>query len=69
MAKACEVFDVQQVNRLLLDNNGINGDQLASILQGMAQLSDFKSLIYRQNSINLNSLAALQPIFVKRLPH
>jgi len=69
LAKACEVFDVQQVNRLLLDNTGINGDQLASILQGMAQLSDFKSLIYRQNSINLNSLAALQPIFVKRLPH
>ena len=34
----------------------------------MAKLRDFKSLIYKQNSLNKNSLLALRPVFEKRLP-
>ena len=32
LAKACEILDYRLVNRLLLANNGINGDQLAKII-------------------------------------
>ena len=34
----------------------------------MAKLRDFKSLIYRQNTVNLNSLTALKPVLAKRFP-
>ena len=68
LAKACEVLDYRAVNRIMLCNNGINGDQLAEIVEGMAKLREFKSLIYKQNMINMNSLTALKPVFEKRLP-
>lgn len=68
LAKACEVLDYRLVNRLLLASNGINGDQLAEIISGMAKLREFKSLIYKQNAINFESLRALKPVFEKRLP-
>ena len=35
----------------------------------MAKLRDFKSLIYKQNTINLHSLEVLRPVLEKRLPH
>ena len=63
LAKACEVLDYRAVNRIMLCNNGINGDQLAEIVEGMAKLREFKSLIYKQNLININSLNALKPVF------
>ena len=34
----------------------------------MAKLREFKSLIYKQNAINFESLRALKPVFEKRLP-
>lgn len=62
------MLDFRLVNRLLLANNGINGDQLAEIITGMAKLREFKSLIYKQNGLNQNSLMAMRPVFEKRLP-
>ena len=35
----------------------------------MGKLRDFKSLIYRQDTVNANSLHALKPVLEKRLPH
>ena len=35
----------------------------------MVKLRDFKSLIYKQNTINLHSLDVLKPVLAKRLPH
>ena len=52
-----------------MNNNGIDGDQFAKMLDGFAKLRDFKSLIYKQNVVTLNSMLALKPIFEKRLPH
>ena len=69
LASACEVLDFRIVNRLLLNNCGITGDQFAEILSGMVKLRDFKSLIYKQNMINSDSILALKPIFAKRLPN
>ena len=69
LAAACEVLDYRLVNRLLLNNNGITGDQFAEILEGMSKLRDFKSLIYKCNTINLHSLDVLKPVLAKRLPY
>ena len=69
MAQACEVLDFRIVNRLLLNNCGISGDQFAEILQGLKKLRDFKSLVYIKNSINSASLTALKPLLEKRLPY
>ena len=69
MALACEILDFRIVNRILLNNCGISGDQFAEILKGMSKLRDFKSLIYRQDAVNAASINALKPVFEKRLPH
>lgn len=69
MAQACEVLDFRIVNRLLLNNCGISGDQFAEILKGLKKLRDFKSLVYIKNSINSASLTALKPLLEKRLPY
>ena len=34
----------------------------------MSKLREFKSLIYKQNGLNQNSLLAMRPVFEKRLP-
>ena len=46
LAQACEILDFRIVNRLLLNNCGISGEQFAEIITGMGKLRDFKSLIY-----------------------
>ena len=52
LARACEFFDAKVVNRILMSNCGINGDQFAMILEGLAKLNDFKSIIYKMNGLN-----------------
>ena len=69
LAKACEVLDYRLVNRILLSNCGVNGEQLGAIVEGMAKLRDFKSLVYKQNQISQSSLDALKPVFMRRIPH
>lgn len=69
LAKSCEVLDCKIVNRIFLSNCGITGDLLAQIIDGMVKLRDFKSLIYKQNSINQRSLDSLMPVFMRRIPH
>ena len=39
------------------------------ILEGLHKLKDFKSIIYKMNSLNSRSLTKLVPVFEKRLPH
>ena len=56
LASACEVLDFRLVNRLLLNNCGITGDQFSEIIQGISKIRDFKSLIYKQNAINESSI-------------
>ena len=68
LVAACEFLDHRIVNRLLLNNCGVTGDQFAEIINGISKLRDFKSLIYKQNTINLNSINALVPVFQRRLP-
>lgn len=39
------------------------------ILEGLQKLKDFKSIIYKMNTLNKLSLEKLVPVFEKRLPH
>ena len=49
LARACRFFDHKFVNRVLFSNCGIDDFEFASILDGLAELKDFKSIIYKQN--------------------
>ena len=69
LAEACKLFDHTVVNRVLFSNCGITGDQFALILEGLTQLKDFKSIIYKMNTVNARSILMLKPIFEKRLPN
>ena len=57
------------MNRILFSNCGVNGDQFAMILEGLAKLNDFKAIIYKMNGINQKSIDSLGPLLSKRLPH
>jgi len=69
IADACEFLDPNQVNRLLFNNCGMSGDDLAKILEGATKMRDLKSLIYKQGAINQLSIDRLLPLFVKSAPY
>lgn len=69
LAAACAILDPAVVNRVLFNNCGITDEQFAMILEGLVKLKDFKSIIYKLNTLNYLSLEKLVPIFQKRLPH
>jgi hypothetical protein len=60
IAVACQYFDEKVINRVLFSNNGMKGDDCALILQGLNKLKDVKSVIYKQNGFNKNSIDALE---------
>ena len=41
---------------------------MANILEGLDQISDFKSIIYKKNEFNLASVAKLEPLFHRQIP-
>lgn len=69
IAVACKYFDDKLVNRILFNNNGMSGDQLAEILIGLQNIEDVKSITYRLNGINQKSLEAMVPLFERKLPY
>jgi hypothetical protein len=68
LAAACP-FLPSSINRIYFDNCGIDDQEFASILSGLAQLSDFKSIIYKRNVFDEDSLKAIVPLLHKRLPN
>ena len=69
LAEACEFLDTSIVNRMLFNNCGLSGDQLATILQGAQKMKDFKALIYRLSSVNALAIENLGPIFTNPIPN
>ena len=70
MAQACPLLDHGTINRVLFDNCGIDDEEFAAILEGLNKLEDFKSITYKQNVFDQNSLDAIIPILQERkLPH
>lgn len=49
LASACKAFDDHVVNRLLLNNCGIDDTEFAKIIEACTHIHDFKSIIYKQN--------------------
>ena len=57
------------MSRVLFNNCGLTGDNFATILEGLALIKDFKSIIYKRNEINVHAIERLQPLFMKNIPH
>jgi Ran GTPase-activating protein (RanGAP) involved in mRNA processing and transport len=68
LAAACP-FLPKSINRVYFDNCGIDDQEFSAILRGLAQLTDFKSIIYKRNVFDEDSLAAIIPLLHKRLPN
>ena len=49
LAEACKYFNTNMVNRVLLNNCGIDGDEFSEILKGLQHLNDVKSIVYKMN--------------------
>ena len=56
------------MNRVLFNNCGLNGNKMAVILEDLTQISDFKSIIYKHNELNLLAVAKLEALFLKQIP-
>jgi Ran GTPase-activating protein (RanGAP) involved in mRNA processing and transport len=69
LAQACSMFNHTIVNRILLSNCGISGDQFALILEGIKSLKDFKSIVYRMNAVNQASIDSMKPLYQNRYPY
>lgn len=69
LGEACEFLDSKLINRMVFNNCGMNGDQLATILEGVAKMIDFKALTYNKNTMSLGAIERLHPIFERSLPH
>ena len=69
LAEACQFIDHRRLNRALFNNCGLSGSKFATILEGLAQIKDFKSIIYKRNEINALSIERLEPLFTKNIPH
>jgi len=57
------------MNRVLFNNCGITGNNMAIILEGLAKVKDFKSIIYKHNELNSLAVAKLEAIFLKFIPN
>ena len=52
IADACHFIDHKEMNRVLFDNCGLTGNKFATILEGLAHVKDFKSVIYKRGELN-----------------
>jgi len=57
------------MNRILLNNCGISGDNFATILDGILKMKDFKSIIYKHNELNSLSIQKMQGLFCRKVPY
>ena len=69
LAEACEHLDHHMINRMLFNNVGMTGDQLALILEGVAKMHDFKALTYKQGLLNELAIERLSPILTRSVPN
>ena len=49
LADAFRHLDQKTISKIILQNNGLSGEQFAEILQGATKLQDLASLVYKQN--------------------
>lgn len=68
MAIAIQALDPSFANRIVLENNGFTGENLAKLLQAFGTIKDFKSLTYKKNAINEESIGALKSLLRREIP-
>ena len=51
------------------DNCGIDDGEMANLLEAFCQFKDFKSIIYRQNDFQEESLEGLKILLAKGVPY
>ena len=56
------------MNRALFNNCGISGNSMATILEGIAKVKDFKSIIYKHGELNSLAVSKFERIFHKFVP-
>lgn len=57
------------MNRVLFNNCGLNGNKMAIVLEGLANIKDFKSIIYKHNELNSLAIAKLEALFFRQIPN
>lgn len=68
LSRAFEFFN-KFVNRVIFDNCGIDDTEFAAILRGIKKLKDFKKIIFKRNVFFKKSLAEIEEILVRKVPH
>ena len=58
---ASKFFD-DFVNKILIDNCGMNDDQFSKILDSFVHLKDFKSVVYRRNTFGMKSMLSISKL-------
>jgi hypothetical protein len=58
---ASKFFD-DFVNKILIDNCGMNDDQFSKILDSFVYLKDFKSIVYRRNTFGMKSMLSISKL-------
>ena len=66
--KAAEHFD-NFVNRVRLQNCGVDDEKMAKLISTFSKLRDFKSIILRQNVFQEKSLEAVKELLQKKAPY
>lgn len=68
MALACQNFDSNVVNKVLLNNCGISGSQFAEIMGGLSRTEDCKSIVYIKNELDRECLPQLESLLARDYP-
>eukprot|EP00347_Sterkiella_histriomuscorum_P014450 403360819 len=55
------------LGKIHLENNNLKDDDFREILDGLAQLQDLKSIIYKNNEFGVKSAERLRPMLIKML--
>lgn len=68
LAEATKVFDIAKINRIWLENCGVDDEEFAQIIQACSHLTDFKSLVYVQNQVGELSMKEIPKLLDRAFP-
>ena len=57
------------INRIILDNCGVDDGEFEAILAGIDTLKDFKKIVYRRNHFLQNSLEQMKKVLSHKIPN
>ena len=63
------VTNAESINRIILDNSGVDDEEFSNILRGAQKLLEFKKVIYKRNVFLEKSLREMLPLLQKVQPN